>query len=270
MKEVGPDAVPSKSGDRAHVSSTSLGLICHSLADGISLGASAAASAGTFSATGYQSLDLIVFIAIMTHKIPVALGLCAVLLRDGASRAHVRRALIVFAAAAPLGALGTYALIGMLGSRSEGDGMDSRRLQWWTGELLCVSGGTFTFVATHVMVRHWLPIGLIRCRKRPRAITTGRSASDGRASWSCCSACCSPSPRRACSPTRIDRVVQFELAFSRARELNPFSHLGRASLPYDRLSTRYIVRCAIASCDDLGPRNVDRVDAVPRLLVDGA
>ena len=64
---------------------------------------------------------------------------------------HIRRALAIFAASAPLGAILTYAIIGMLGSHLEQHGDAAQTLKWWTGELLTVSGGTFLFVATHVM-----------------------------------------------------------------------------------------------------------------------
>ena len=117
------------------LTSTTIGLVTHSLADGISLGASIAVSASEGSQ--HSSLDLIVFVAIMVHKAPAAFGLCAVLLREGASRAHIRKALVFFAVAAPLGAVVTFLVLRLVGSSNNMD------LPWWTGMALLFSGGTF-------------------------------------------------------------------------------------------------------------------------------
>ncbi|KEI41264.1 uncharacterized protein L969DRAFT_85035 [Mixia osmundae IAM 14324] len=126
--------------------STTIGLIVHSVADGISLGASASATAAGKQAGEHAetSLDIIIFVAIMVHKAPAAFGLVSVLLSDGLSKPNIRRALSGFAAAAPLGAILTYTLLALLATDSQG-------LQWWTGIALLFSGGTFLFVATHVM-----------------------------------------------------------------------------------------------------------------------
>lgn len=116
--------------------STSVGLIIHALADGIALGASVA--------THNSALETIVFLAIMVHKAPAAFGLSAVLLQAGGV-ARAKRTLAVFAASAPVGAGLTFAIISVLGSS------DLELIEWWTGVLLLFSGGTFLFVAVHVM-----------------------------------------------------------------------------------------------------------------------
>jgi len=110
-------------------SSMTLGLVIHAAADGIALGASATSS--------NLALGAIIFIAIMLHKAPAAFGLTAVLLRSGGlGRRQVRTHLLVFSMAAPVGALLTWMVLGLLGGGGEG-------MQFWTGVLLLFSGGTF-------------------------------------------------------------------------------------------------------------------------------
>ncbi|RUS16045.1 ZIP metal ion transporter-like protein [Endogone sp. FLAS-F59071] len=119
---------------RARLSPT-VGLVVHAAADGIALGASAS----------HPNLSFIVFLAIMLHKAPAAFGLTTVLLREGYTRHHVRRHLATFSLAAPSGALVTYVLLAQTGV------IDPRNMQWWTGMLLLFSGGTFLYVAMHVL-----------------------------------------------------------------------------------------------------------------------
>ncbi|KAF9360197.1 hypothetical protein BGX26_010197 [Mortierella sp. AD094] len=112
-----------------------IGLVVHAAADGIALGASASR----------PELRFIVFLAIMLHKAPAAFGLSTVLLQHGFSRRQTRQQVGIFSLAAPIGALLTYIFIQMSGQRDEAS------LHWWTGMLLLFSGGTFLYVAMHVM-----------------------------------------------------------------------------------------------------------------------
>ncbi|KAK3836089.1 MAG: Zinc/iron permease [Linnemannia elongata] len=112
-----------------------IGLVVHAAADGIALGASASR----------PELRFIVFLAIMLHKAPAAFGLSTVLLQHGFSRRQTRQQVGIFALAAPIGALLTYIFIQLSGHREEAS------LHWWTGMLLLFSGGTFLYVAMHVM-----------------------------------------------------------------------------------------------------------------------
>ncbi|GAA5877684.1 hypothetical protein JCM3774_006641 [Rhodotorula dairenensis] len=137
--------------------STVLGLVAHSIADGISLGASSlpantahpTATSAAPPAAG-SSLQLVVFIAIMLHKAPTAFALASLLASSPAnSRTFIRRALVLFSLAAPLGALATYAVLSLLGGGSGGDGHTDT--EWYTGLALVFSGGTFLFVATHAL-----------------------------------------------------------------------------------------------------------------------
>ncbi|KAG0054875.1 hypothetical protein BGZ83_010213 [Gryganskiella cystojenkinii] len=112
-----------------------IGLVVHAAADGIALGASATK----------PELRLIVFLAIMLHKAPAAFGLSTVLLQHGFSRRQTRQQLAIFSLAAPIGALATYIFIQLSGQH------EAASLHWWTGMLLLFSGGTFLYVAMHVM-----------------------------------------------------------------------------------------------------------------------
>ncbi|KAG0380034.1 hypothetical protein BGX24_010448 [Mortierella sp. AD032] len=112
-----------------------IGLVVHAAADGIALGASASR----------PELRFIVFLAIMLHKAPAAFGLSTVLLQHGFSRRQTRQQVGIFSLAAPIGALLTYIFIQLSGQHEEAS------LHWWTGMLLLFSGGTFLYVAMHVM-----------------------------------------------------------------------------------------------------------------------
>merc|ERR1712093_528959 len=113
---------------------TTTGLVIHAAADGIAMGASATSS--------NTKLGFIIFVAIMIHKAPAAFGLTSVLLKQGLSKRAARGHLIIFSLAAPVGALGTWVLVSLLG----GDHMEGERGQWWTGMLLLFSAGTFLYV----------------------------------------------------------------------------------------------------------------------------
>lgn len=116
--------------------STIVGLVIHSIADGVALGASVASE--------NSALEAIIFLAIMVHKAPASFGFSAVLLRDKVQIRFMKRALAVFASGAPLGALVTFLILKLIGS-------ETNDIQQWTGLLLLFSGGTFLFVAVHAM-----------------------------------------------------------------------------------------------------------------------
>ncbi|KAF2200895.1 ZIP metal ion transporter-like protein [Delitschia confertaspora ATCC 74209] len=124
----------------SRASATTIGLVIHACADGIALGASSTAPS--------TSLSLIIFLAIMLHKAPAAFGLTSVLLKQGLSKRTARNHLLLFSIAAPAGALGTWALVHLLG-RGRLGGDDG--LKWVTGCVLLFSGGTFLYVAMHSM-----------------------------------------------------------------------------------------------------------------------
>ncbi|KAK3505201.1 Zinc/iron permease [Neurospora crassa] len=135
----------SPSPKQARTLATTVGLVIHAAADGIAMGASAT--------TEDMRLGLIIFVAIMVHKAPAAFGLTSVLLRQGLSKRAARGHLIVFSAAAPVGALVTYCIVELFlgGSGGQVATEGSRGEQWWTGMLLLFSAGTFLYVAMHAM-----------------------------------------------------------------------------------------------------------------------
>eukprot|EP00124_Ichthyophonus_hoferi_P003154 Ihof_evm6s258 gene=Ihof_evmTU6s258 len=85
------------------LSSATLGLVIHSAADGIALGA---ASSSTKS-----ELEFLVFVAIMIHKAPAAFGLASFLLAEGLDKKRVRQHLLAFSLAAPVLAIVTFIII---------------------------------------------------------------------------------------------------------------------------------------------------------------
>ncbi|KAK4051156.1 hypothetical protein OIV83_002978 [Microbotryomycetes sp. JL201] len=134
----------------SHAFSTVVGLLVHSIADGVSLGASSMSSATSdagpsTSSVDDVSLDLIIFLAIMVHKAPAAFALSSLLRSSCVSNFFRYRSLLAFSLAAPFGAILTYVFLNMIGADS------SSQIGWWTGIVLVFSGGTFLFVATHVM-----------------------------------------------------------------------------------------------------------------------
>lgn len=127
----------------ASARATTTGLVIHALADGVAVGSSVAA--------GNSKLELIIFVAIMIHKAPAAFGLAAVLLRCGLSNGQVKLHLGAFAASTPVGSILTWALIKVIAGDASGDTAGSNSMHWWTAVLLLFSGGTFLYVAVHVM-----------------------------------------------------------------------------------------------------------------------
>ncbi|KAI9487883.1 MAG: Zinc/iron permease [Benjaminiella poitrasii] len=124
----------SNASEHASITPT-VGLVVHAAADGIALGASAS----------HPELSLVVFIAIMLHKAPASFALTSVLLASGLAHNIIRKHLLMFALAAPLGALLTYFALYFFSSST------STNLEYWTGILLVFSGGTFLYVAMHAL-----------------------------------------------------------------------------------------------------------------------
>lgn len=142
-----------------------LGMVIHGAADGIALGASSLSAKG--------NLGLIVFIAVLVHKGqslpwvaellrgalisqgPTALGLTTTLLSLGLDHAGIRKRLLIFSSAAPLGAILTFMLVQLFGGNStgfgsahgHGKGEDVDGLQWWTGIALLFSVRPFDLKA---------------------------------------------------------------------------------------------------------------------------
>ncbi|WWC63336.1 uncharacterized protein I303_105936 [Kwoniella dejecticola CBS 10117] len=125
-----------------HGLSATLGMVIHGAADGIALGAS--------SLSGNGSLSFIIFLAVLVHKGPTALGLTTTLLSLNLAHAAIRKRLIIFSFAAPIGAILTFLIVKAFGSANVGQGHrgDVNSIGWWTGIALLFSGGSFLYVAT--------------------------------------------------------------------------------------------------------------------------
>ncbi|KAK8382442.1 hypothetical protein O3P69_015403 [Scylla paramamosain] len=114
-----------------------LGLVVHAAVDGVALGAAAASS--------HTDVEMIVFFAIMLHKAPAAFGLVTFLLHEGLDRNKIRRHLLIFALAAPIGAVITYCTIVKSGTETFSSSHS-------TGLAMLFSAGTFLYVSTvHVL-----------------------------------------------------------------------------------------------------------------------
>jgi zinc and cadmium transporter len=102
-----------------------VGLSLHTLVDGFGLGA----------ASGKAELGLLVFLAILAHKIPNAFSLSAILRHEGYSRGKALAMNAAFALMVPLGA-GIYLLV-----------QDLVQAETFTSYALAASAGTFLHLA---------------------------------------------------------------------------------------------------------------------------
>ncbi|KAF8304750.1 hypothetical protein DL93DRAFT_2145062 [Clavulina sp. PMI_390] len=120
------------------------GLVVHSLADGLALGASLVPTSGPEDdyegAFGLSSLSLVVFIALILHKAPAALALTTTLIGRLPTKI-LRLHLALFSMATPLATIITYLVL----SAFQGKPVTANQ---WTGKVLLFSGGTFLYVAT--------------------------------------------------------------------------------------------------------------------------
>ncbi|XP_065321996.1 zinc transporter ZIP9-like isoform X2 [Gordionus sp. m RMFG-2023] len=83
--------------------STTIGLVIHSAADGLALGAAAS--------TERIDVEIVVFIAILLHKGPAAFTLTTFLVQGGLNRDSIRKHLLIFTMAAPVSAIFTFLIL---------------------------------------------------------------------------------------------------------------------------------------------------------------
>jgi zinc transporter 9 len=91
------------SDNSAKSKSALVGMIVHAAVDGVALGAAVREGDG--------ALSLLVFLAIMLHKAPSSFGLASYFLHHGITPEGVKKRLLIFSSAAPLGAFCTYMLL---------------------------------------------------------------------------------------------------------------------------------------------------------------
>jgi zinc transporter 9 len=135
-----------------------LGFIFHSASDGFALGAA--------SLSASEELEILVFLAIILHKGPSALGFVSFLLKQGCSLVQTRNFLGLFSAAAPMSALATSFFLNVFQQNDENE------LEKWTGIILLFSAGTFLYVS----MLHILPDSLkfLESSSKPRATSKWR------------------------------------------------------------------------------------------------
>ena len=135
-----PNSLPTtdkKSSRHSNQSTATIGLVVHSAADGVALGAA--------SASGHSHVELLIFIAIMLHKVPAAFGLSSILLHAGCEKRKIKRHLLLFSITAPLASLAVFILL----ARVYENAVISDKMN---GIALLFSAGTFLYVATvHVI-----------------------------------------------------------------------------------------------------------------------
>lgn len=155
---------------RSPAFSTFVGLLFHALADGISLGAASAFSSASSVAverdasadSGSDGLSVLVFISLIIHKAPVTFSLSTLLLSYAPSasmqtyKSQIRKALLWFSLATPVGAMVTWFLLKLITliswseSMNEGEKEDGNvegvfagsmrgRLEFWSKSLVVSS-----------------------------------------------------------------------------------------------------------------------------------
>lgn len=116
-----------------------IGLVIHAAADGIALGASTGSES--------TSLEFLVFVSILIHKAPTALSLASVLMSmHNYAKANIFRDMILFSAAAPVLAIFVGGLVALFRVTTSSN--------LFPGFCLALSGGTFVYVASHVLNEH--------------------------------------------------------------------------------------------------------------------
>jgi len=83
---------------------TTIGLVIHSIADGLALGASLYLS----EAGGAKGLGIVIFIAILMHKSPTAIGFGTFLAHKGREGWGLIKHVLAFTATSPLAAMTVY------------------------------------------------------------------------------------------------------------------------------------------------------------------
>lgn len=103
---IGNDVEAASGNAGRKICTATLGLVVHAAADGIALGAAASSH--------HSDIEFIVFFAIMLHKMPTAFGLTSFLVKQGSDIRSANKMLLLFSAAAPIGAFATYFLLSLV------------------------------------------------------------------------------------------------------------------------------------------------------------
>lgn len=113
-------------------SSLTLGMIFHGIVDGISLGSSFA---------GGTAIPLIIFTAMIIHKIPTSFSLSTILCLEGIPDSKLFWHILLFALLSPIATWITYIIISLIDVNTD----------VVVGILFLFSAGNFLFIVNHVM-----------------------------------------------------------------------------------------------------------------------
>ncbi|KAJ2047884.1 hypothetical protein GGI01_002196 [Coemansia sp. RSA 376] len=136
-----------------YLPSTLIGILVHSCADGLALGAAVASAHAADNGKDSDdvhssSLEIIVFMALLLHKAPAAFGLITTLKQQGYAAYKLSVWLTVFAASAPLAALVTFSIFLLAQPATPAAGHHEKTgTQSWAGIVMLFSAGTFMYVA---------------------------------------------------------------------------------------------------------------------------
>lgn len=124
---------------------TTFGLCVHSIADGIALGCSLFFSSEAATVGEESNVGIVIFFAILMHKIPASIGLGTFLQRCSLATLWFNIYLCSFTLTSPVAAMASYGILKAV----EFEQGDSKRT---IGILLLLSAGTFLYVATmHIL-----------------------------------------------------------------------------------------------------------------------
>ncbi|KAK6200510.1 ZIP zinc transporter-domain-containing protein [Scheffersomyces amazonensis] len=114
-------------------STVTLGLIIHSVVDGIALG------------TSYLKEDLLLefvfYLVIVLHKLPTAFSLTSILIKEGYNKKDIQFHLLLFSLSTPVSSILMYLFSILTGLNN----------QFMLGVFFLYSAGTFLYVVNHVM-----------------------------------------------------------------------------------------------------------------------
>jgi len=137
---------------------TLIGMIIHSITDGISFGCVSFAS---HNKPG-KNFELIIFLAMILHKIPASVGLSSFMISQKTKTETLIRYLLAFTSSSPLSALLTYYILYEIKNRLN----ESDDMMTIVGIFLFISAGTFIYVA----LMHILPEVLENINKKKNTI----------------------------------------------------------------------------------------------------
>lgn len=132
-------------GNAGNLIVTTLGFVVHSIADGIALGTSCYATQGT-----ENSMPFIIFLALLLHKMPEAIGLTTFLRHEELPFKQILTHLLIITLTSPISAIVGYWAFTLFSVAND----ESSNAFVAVGILLLISGGTFMYVAMIHIHKH--------------------------------------------------------------------------------------------------------------------